>query len=189
MARTSRRRDGSDAARPSGAPSADAPTRDLPSGDAPTADVVRLEGALTEVIRLARDPRLTERMSAGIDAGVDRRLFLLLNLIADRGPMRASDLIDVMAVDQSTVSRQLTALVGHGLVERSVDPRDARAALVCTTEAGMEAIGIARQAWRHTLAELTAEWSPTRRAALSRSLTELAAGLDRIVQEPLAAPA
>ncbi|MEO5837998.1 MAG: MarR family transcriptional regulator [Acidimicrobiales bacterium] len=142
----------------------------------------RLDSALTEVIRLARDPRLTEQMSVGIDEAVDRRLFLLLNLIADRGPLRASELIDVMAVDQSTVSRQLAALIDHGLVTRSTDPRDRRAALVAVTRKGRAAIGIARRAWQRTLAQLTSEWSPTQRTALLRSLDQLAGGLATVLQ-------
>jgi DNA-binding MarR family transcriptional regulator len=142
----------------------------------------RLDAALTEVIRLARDPRLTEQMSIGIDEAVDRRLFLLLNLIADRGPVRASELIDVMAVDQSTVSRQLAALIDHGLVARSTDPSDRRAALVTVTRKGRAAIGTARHAWQRTLAELTSEWSPTQRTALLRSLNQLAGGLATVVQ-------
>ena len=43
----------------------------------------RLDSQLTELIRLARNPRLTERMGAG-SAG-DSRLYLLLNLLYDRG--------------------------------------------------------------------------------------------------------
>jgi DNA-binding MarR family transcriptional regulator len=143
---------------------------------------VRLDVALTEVIRLARDPRLTERMSVGIDEAVDRRLFLLLNLIADRGPLRASALVDVMAVDQSTVSRQLAALIDHGLVTRSTDPSDRRAALVAVTRKGRAAIGIARNAWQRTLAELTSEWSPAQRTALLRSLDQLASGLTTVLE-------
>ena len=143
----------------------------------------QLDVALTEVIRLARDPRLTERMSVGIDEAVDRRLFLLLNLIADRGPVRASDLVDVMAVDQSTVSRQLAALIDHGLVTRSTDPSDRRAALVAITREGRSAIGIAREAWQRTLAELTAEWSPEQRAALLQSLDQLAGGLASVISD------
>ena len=143
----------------------------------------QLDVALTEVIRLARDPRLTERMSVGIDEAVDRRLFLLLNLIADRGPVRASDLVEVMAVDQSTVSRQLAALIDHGLVTRSTDPSDRRAALVAITREGRSAIGIAREAWQRTLAELTAEWSPEQRAALLQSLDQLAGGLASVISD------
>ena len=120
-------------------------------------------------------------MSVGIDEAVDRRLFLLLNLIADRGPVRASDLVDVMAVDQSTVSRQLAALIDHGLVTRATDPSDRRAALVTITREGRAAIGIARQAWQRTLAELTVDWSTEQRTALLRSLDQLAGGLATVI--------
>jgi DNA-binding MarR family transcriptional regulator len=144
----------------------------------------QLDVVLTNVVRLARHPQLAELMSAGIDVAVDRRLFVLLNLIADRGPMRASELVDLMAVDQSTVSRQLAALVDAGLVSRAVDPTDRRAALVEVTAAGHEAIAAARTRWRQTLAHLAARWSPEQRAALLESLGELGAGLQELVDRP-----
>ncbi|HEX7097117.1 MAG TPA: MarR family transcriptional regulator [Acidimicrobiales bacterium] len=146
-----------------------------------TASIARLETALTEAIRLARDPRLMVRMSAAIDPSVDRRLLLILNLIADRGPLRASKLIDVMAVDQSTVSRQLSALEEHGLVVRTVDPLDRRAALVSVTPAGRAAIGVARRAWRRELGRLTASWTAEERVLFVELLIDLATGLERIV--------
>jgi hypothetical protein len=70
----------------------------------------RFDSELTELIRLARDPRLTDKMVAGTDAGIDRHLYVLLNLIHDRGPVRARDLLPIVAVDQSTLSRQISSL-------------------------------------------------------------------------------
>jgi DNA-binding MarR family transcriptional regulator len=148
----------------------------------------QLDLVLTNVIRLARHPRMAELMSAGIDVAVDRRLFVLLNLIADRGPMRASELVDLMAVDQSTVSRQLAALVDAGLVSRAVDPTDRRAALVEVTPVGREAMSVARTRWRHTLADLAARWSPEQRMSLLGSLRDLGAGLEQLLDRPAPPP-
>jgi DNA-binding MarR family transcriptional regulator len=152
---------------------------DLAGGD--DAYFAQLDVELTNVIRLARHPRMAEAMSAGIDVAVDRRLFVLLNLIADHGPLRASELVDLLVVDQSTVSRQLAALVDAGLVSRTVDPSDRRAALVEVTAVGREAMLTARARWRRTLAEITADWPPEQRSVLLESLRELGTGLQRVL--------
>jgi DNA-binding MarR family transcriptional regulator len=140
-----------------------------------------LDRAMTDFVRLARHPALTERMSEGIDPRIDRRLLVILNLIVDRGPLRAADLVDLLAVDQSTVSRQLAALDQHGLVDREVDPRDRRASLVEASAYGHEVIDRARGAWRRMLADLTAEWSPDLREAFLLALRDLANGLAAMV--------
>jgi DNA-binding MarR family transcriptional regulator len=141
----------------------------------------QLDRALTSFVRLARHPKMAQQMAPGIDPSVDPRLLVLLNLIADRGPVRAADLVEVLAVDQSTVSRQLAALEGHGLVQRSVDPRDRRAALVEVTAEGQQAMHLARVAWQRTLADITAGWSDERKVALLRSVHDLVDGLAAIV--------
>ena len=140
----------------------------------------QLDSQLTELIRLARNPRLTERMGAG-SAG-DSRLYLLLNLLHDRGPSRAADLLDTLAVDQSTLSRQLAALVERGLVQRESDPTDGRAARIVVTPLGEKTIGAARSAWQGTLARLMCDWPAEDRATLLRLLDRLSDDLGSVVQ-------
>lgn len=139
----------------------------------------RLDAQLTELIRLARNPRLTERMGAG-SAG-DSRLFLLLNLLHDRGPSRAADLLDTLAVDQSTLSRQLAALVERGFVQRESDPTDGRAVRIIVTPLGEKTIMSARSAWQATLADLVEDWSANDRDALLCLLGRLADALTTVV--------
>jgi DNA-binding MarR family transcriptional regulator len=141
----------------------------------------RLDSQLTELIRLARNPRLTERMGAGT-AG-DSRLYLLLNLLYDRGPTRAADLLDTLAVDQSTLSRQLASLVDRGLVQRESDPTDGRAARIVVTPLGAQTITGARHAWQSTLAGFVEDWPEADRDALLRLLGRLAAALSTVVLE------
>jgi DNA-binding MarR family transcriptional regulator len=141
----------------------------------------QLDTQLTAVVRLARNPRLTERMGAGT-AG-DSRLYLLLNLLNDRGPTRAADLLESVAVDQSTLSRQLAALVERGLVQRETDPTDGRAARIVVTPLGKKTIGSARAAWQETLAALMAGWSADDRVALLRLLGKLSADLAPVVYQ------
>jgi DNA-binding MarR family transcriptional regulator len=141
----------------------------------------RFDSELTELIRLARDPRLTDKMVAGTDAGIDRHLYVLLNLIHDRGPVRARDLLPIVAVDQSTLSRQISSLADHGLVERTPDAVDRRAVLVDVTDKGRAAISAARCEWQRTLAGLMADWPTSRRTTLLRSVMQLVDGLRTVV--------
>jgi DNA-binding MarR family transcriptional regulator len=141
----------------------------------------RLDSQLTELIRLARNPRLTERMGAGT-AG-DSRLYLLLNLLHDRGPTRAADLLDTLAVDQSTLSRQLASLVERGLVQRESDPNDGRAARIVVTPLGDKTIMSARGVWQATLAELMTDWPEHERDALLDLLAKLSEALCTVVYQ------
>lgn len=143
----------------------------------------RLDTELTELIRMARNPRLAEKMGAG--AAGDSRLFLLLNLLHDRGPSRAADLIDILGVDQSTLSRQLAALVERGFVARQADPSDGRAVRIVVSDLGAETIGNARAAWRSTLGDLMADWSTAERETLLSLLAKLSGELATVVRPPI----
>ena len=74
------------------------------------------------------------------------------------GPMRLRDLAERKGVDQSTVSRQISHLVGEGLVRRDPDPADRRACQLVLTDRGQalcrdmidarrDAIGVALRDW------------------------------------------
>ncbi len=61
---------------------------------------------------------------------------LLFNL--DREPRRVSGLADCVHSDVSTVSRQVSTLVTHGLIAKVPDPEDRRAQVLTLTEAGSD---------------------------------------------------
>jgi DNA-binding MarR family transcriptional regulator len=143
-----------------------------------------LDTALTELIRVARGPRLSSVMAASVEDDVDRHLMPLLGLIVDRGPLRASDLQGLIAVEQSTLSRQLASLVERGLVVRDDDPSDRRAVLLTASPRARSAVLAARTAWRLTLAELMDAWDPSERDDFLRGMTRLSDDLSRHVGEP-----
>ena len=60
---------------------------------------------------------------------------VLFNLHA--GPKRVSELADCVHSDVSTVSRQATAIVSHGLAEKVTDPADGRAQVITLTPEGI----------------------------------------------------
>jgi len=74
-------------------------------------------------------------------------------------PQRVSSLADCIHSDVSTVSRQVSHLVQHGLVEKIEDPRDGRAQVLSLTGEGrtlIEQVTRDRGSW---FAVLLADWS------------------------------
>ena len=67
---------------------------------------------------------------------VDWSAHLLITQLAAEGPIRSSELAELMQADPSTVSRQVATLVKDGYVERRADPVDGRASLLVVTERG-----------------------------------------------------
>jgi DNA-binding MarR family transcriptional regulator len=73
------------------------------------------------------------RMLAAAASDVEWSAHLLLKQIRSDGPVRAASLSDALRSDPSTVSRQVSALVKDGLLERRPDPDDGRASLLALT--------------------------------------------------------
>src|ERR1700743_1683683 len=80
--------------------------------------------------------RSKARLLAAAGGDVESATQLLLHTVAAAGPIRASALATSVQSDLSTVSRQVTTLIGRGWLERRADQRDGRAYLLAVTEAG-----------------------------------------------------
>jgi DNA-binding MarR family transcriptional regulator len=90
--------------------------------------------SLLDLLRTVRKAKA--RMLADARGDVDSATQLLLHTVAQAGPMRTSTLAATVGSDLSTVSRQVSALVTAGLLERRADPADGRACLLALTPAG-----------------------------------------------------
>jgi len=112
----------------------------------------------SELVRLVK---LLVSMRQHIPApqeGVDSTHYPVLFHLAQE-PRRVSELAGCVHADASTVSRQVSHLVQHGLVAKVPDPEDGRAHRVSLTPAGRAAIDRitdSRGAW---LSALMAEWT------------------------------
>ncbi len=109
----------------------------------------------------------------------------LLDALARSGPVRASDLAVQIGLDLSTVSRQVHALGERGLLDRTPDPRDRRAALVGITDLGRQEL---QAVWRHrvdTVRTTLDTWSPADRTALSHHMQRLAHTLGEQYPHPV----
>jgi DNA-binding MarR family transcriptional regulator len=115
-----------------------------------------------QIIRLVRTwSSLKARMVSTVDPEVGT-LFLLTRLIKD-GPTRAKDLAEATCADQSTISRQVAALVKSGLIERQADPDDGRASILVPTPLGVAKVNAHFANRGRALEPLVAEWSDEER--------------------------
>lgn len=104
---------------------------------------------------------LKARMVSTVDPEVGS-LFLIGRLMKD-GPTRAKDLAEATCADQSTVSRQVAALVKSGLVERQADPDDGRASILVPTPLGVARVQEHFANRGRALEPLVADWSDEER--------------------------
>ena len=96
--------------------------------------------------------QLTRRVSQHYDrvvaaSGLKTTQYSLLSQIEHLGPARPSDLAAAMAMDTSTLTRNLQPLVAGGLLALEPGP-DARSRLVRATPAGREKRQEAQRRWR-----------------------------------------
>lgn len=148
----------------------------------------RSAGTAALVTEFTRFMRLMKRANSQLMAqqtkdGVEQAAFLLLAVLATEGPQRTTALAEAVHSDTSTVSRQVGALVRHGLVERQADPADGRACLLVATENGQQCFERQRKMRTDQLAELLAHWTPEELRDTTTALARLNTEFERHEQQ------
>lgn len=134
------------------------------------------EDELTDELgaQLVRLARLLHRAGAEVTKagpdGIERAAYAILFHLVHDGPQRTSKLAEALHAEISTISRQSSSLVQHGLVERTVDPEDGRACLLRTTAEGLRVFERNRAHRNRWLADLLGDWSHTDRQQLTELL-------------------
>jgi DNA-binding MarR family transcriptional regulator len=118
--------------------------------DIRTAAVEALSTDLTRAIRFVG--ALKQRYGVSDPASVPL-LFRLLD-----GPKRATELAELLHVDLSVVSRQVTSLAGRGLVVKTKESDDRRASLVEITDAGRTLTADVERIRRGFIHSLVTDW-------------------------------
>ena len=132
---------------------------------------------LTSIGRLTHSHRLYGEMGARAGLSMRPYLYGILARIRDRQPVRISDVAEDTEYDRSTISRHVAELTNLGCVARESDPDDGRVVIVRLTPHGADVIERVYEAWRATLADLTADWSADDRVAFVSLLGRLDAAL------------
>lgn len=111
--------------------------------DAPPSLIDRIGDGLSRVATAMR----TEAWSAAEAIGLNPTQLQILTFLVARGPggMRVKQIAAYLGVSQPTTTDSVNALMRKGLVEKQVDPSDARALAVAVTSVGETAVRQAGQ--------------------------------------------
>jgi DNA-binding MarR family transcriptional regulator len=139
----------------------------------------RIEQQLTILLR--RTQRIHVTTSSG-EVELDRSGYGIMCRLHDEGAQRLSTLAQAFGLDPSTITRQVQALEGNGLVRREVDPTDRRAALLDLSEEGRRLLTETRERRRAWLQAALDDWSPHDLDELGRLLEKFNGSIDRLVQ-------
>jgi DNA-binding MarR family transcriptional regulator len=130
-----------------------------------------LEDELSAFFRHARAS--TRDAARQVHPRLDPTAYPMIAVLGRAGPMRLSELGATLFLDKSTISRQVDAAERLGLVERTVDPTDARARLVGLTPHGRAAQQAAGQWRRAVWLEALSGWDRADIVALTELLGRL----------------
>lgn len=138
----------------------------------------RAEAVVDQIVRFARLMKRAHARFASQPDGVEQAAYVLLAVLATEGPQRTTALAEAVHSDTSTVSRQVGALVRHGLVERQADPADGRACLLAATQDGLACYAHQRRIRTQRMADVLEHWTSDD----LRTVTELLARLNADIE-------
>ena len=122
----------------------------------------RLNIELVRVMKLFHSMR---QQAPKVHPGVEPASYpVLFNLIA--GPQRVTLLAEHVYSDVSTVSRQVTTLVSHGLLDKVTDPHDGRVCMVSLSAEGAELVEHLKASRGEWFRQLLQDWEPAKRRCL-----------------------
>jgi DNA-binding MarR family transcriptional regulator len=113
---------------------------------------------------------------------LDPSSVFVLHHVAEKAPLRLSELARCIRLDSSTVSRQVKNLEDLGYLERSEDPHDRRASRLRLTDRGRAVLDEAMRARAALVDSATADWSVQDRGQLTMLMTRLTESIDRVAE-------
>ncbi|TLW93243.1 winged helix-turn-helix transcriptional regulator [Saccharomonospora piscinae] len=152
-------------------PSGDDVTTSDPRRGVPDGSPDQLAAQLIRLVRLAH--RAKAKITKAGPEGLESAAYAILFHLVEGGPQRASRLAETLHADISTISRQSSALVDHGLVERQADPEDRRASLLAATAEGLRVFEENRRHRNRWIAGVLADWPEEDRRTLNVLLARL----------------
>lgn len=140
-------------------------------------EFLALERELAVFLRRARAQ--SGEMAREVHPDLEPAAYGLLVRLDEAGAQRATDLAAYFGVGKATMSRQLRALEGLGLIARTPDPADGRASLVRITDDGRARFRRVRDARRARYVRKLSDWDRTEVAELARLLHQLNSRAER----------
>ena len=137
------------------------------------AAVGAVEGAMTELFRLASSRRVHAERQRRSGTEMSRTEWELLRRVDDLGPVRVARLAQLVDLSPAVTSRALAQLEQQGLVRRDPTPGDGRGVGFRVTTSGRRSRASFQAAMFDELAVALREWSDRDRDALARLFPQL----------------
>jgi DNA-binding MarR family transcriptional regulator len=131
---------------------------------------------LSKVVRLTKQRWLHGRPAA--PAGILGILMMIDEAGRETTGCHVKELASRAALDPSTVSRAVAALVAQGFVQRRADPSDGRASILAITDSGHRTLTEARAWFDDVLRRALAGWGPDEIQALDAALGRLTTDIE-----------
>ncbi|TQF06146.1 MarR family transcriptional regulator [Kitasatospora acidiphila] len=138
--------------------------------------VAAVERAMVAIRRSQTRRSLARQSPPEGERPIDPTLFGVLDVI--EGCARACSVTDVavsLAVDQPRASRLVQRAVADGLVDREVDPADARRTLLTLSGEGQRQLDLVHRRRRQVFARAMEDWPDADRVAFARLITAFVA--------------
>ncbi|MDN5764873.1 MAG: MarR family transcriptional regulator [Humibacillus sp.] len=118
-----------------------------------------------------------------IHPGMETAAYPVMFTVHTMGPVGISDVAMVLHSDVSTVSRQVSGLFAHGLLDKQPDPADGRATLVSLTDAGRQSLDEVQLVRGQWFQELLADWQADETDLFTEHLQRLGDSLDKNLRD------
>jgi len=136
-----------------------------------------------ELIQLVKKVEAIRHHTPRIHPGSEPSTYPVIFALRRIGPARVSALAETVHSDVSTVSRQVTHLVQHGLLVKVSDPDDGRAQRVALTDEGEDLVQRLQDGRGKWIQRMLADWDDDKARDFTRYLHEfvgqLSTELDR----------
>lgn len=142
-----------------------------------TLDSVRsIERELSMLMRRMRAAK--EEIARLIDTELAASTYTVLVLVAEHQPTQAREIIEMLDMDKSAISRHLTALDELGLIHRGCDPEDRRTHTLSLTARGEEKVHAAVELRRSKVHARLHAWSSGELDSFAAQLARFNADLE-----------
>jgi DNA-binding MarR family transcriptional regulator len=105
--------------------------------------------------------------------GLSTNAYAILARASSEGPLPLGRLASRLAMDRTTLSREVTPLLDAGLLSAATDPGDRRRRVVALTRKGAALLERARPIWAQAQKEVVQEFGSARTKKLIGELHEL----------------
>ncbi|MER7840758.1 MarR family transcriptional regulator [Streptomyces sp. NPDC096040] len=137
-----------------------------------------------EMLILARHQEMRAPRGARGGDLLDRSAYVLLSRLEVQGPMSIPDFVEAFGLAPSTFTRQTSALLQNGLVERTLDPDGGVARKYRITEEGRKRLSEQREEMVTGLVHVIGNWTPERLQRFIDDLEQFNTDIERLTGRP-----